>query len=69
MKCLLKKLAVLCLVLVFASAGWAGTDCGKSKAAEGDNKKACEKEKKECKEKSSDCQKEKGENKSCDKAA
>ncbi|MEJ5258591.1 MAG: hypothetical protein WHS88_00190 [Anaerohalosphaeraceae bacterium] len=74
MKTLLKKLAVLCLVLALTSAGWAGSCKSKSEgAACGDNKKACENKDKErkCENKENDsgCQKNKGENKSCDKAA
>ncbi|HOK65770.1 MAG TPA: hypothetical protein PK054_01925 [Anaerohalosphaeraceae bacterium] len=71
MNALLKKLAVLCLVLVLASASWAGCCKGKSDdSACGDNKKACEKKDKECKEENkSDCQKDKGEAASSDKAA
>lgn len=44
MNAILRKLTVLCLVLVLAGATWAG-DCCKSKSADngnGDDKKACE---------------------------
>lgn len=44
MNAILRKLTVLCLVLVLAGAAWAG-DCSKSKSADngnGDCKKACD---------------------------
>lgn len=66
MNALFKKLAVLCLVLVLASASWAG--CCKSKSDDsacGENKKSCEQKDKENKE----CHKEKSEAAPAEKAS
>ena len=58
MKDLLKKVAVICLVLVLTTASWAG--CCKSKSDDsacGDNKKAGEPKAKQSCEKKADCDK------------
>ena len=69
---ILRKIAVLCLVLALSGSVWAG--CGKSSCGE---KKSCDKEQKQCDgEKKSDCDKgetkegcSKSESKSCEKSS
>ena len=66
---MMRKLAIVCLVLVLTGASWAG-DCKKSKSGctKGDNKKVCEKKDKKCEGEKKGCQKAEGEKKGCQKS-
>ncbi len=68
MNAVLRKMAVLCLVLVLAGAAWAGNCKGKSADnGNGDDKKACESKEKQGNGEKAGC--EKAEDKACEKAA
>lgn len=68
MNALLRKLTVLCLVLVLAGASWAGNCKGDKKTDDnGDGKKACESKDKEGNGEKAGC--EKSEEKAADKQA
>lgn len=65
MNAILRKLTVLCLVLVLAGASWA--NCSKDGCgSKCDDKKACDDKDKDSGDKNADC--DKSESKSCDKA-
>ena len=64
---ILRKLSVLCLVLVLAGAAWAGCTKDGSACKKGDETKACDKkEKKDC-DKKAEC--DKTQQKECEKSA
>jgi hypothetical protein len=68
MNALLRKISVLCLVLVLAGAGWAG--CGKDGCcAKSDDKKACEDKDKGCSGDKKSCEDKKADEKPADDKA